>query len=634
MAGIGSLVDSVTGAFDSVFGAESSKAYPSGFEYITNQANYTNGSWKDSSLKYAFDVVRVFKQTGNSDGFYPGWLPFFLQINPQNLNQDEIFAIKVTPTFRGVIVEHQGSVLKDIQISGTTGISPFKKEGGVDRTTGKPILGSGRSGYEEFNELRSYFRTYVEAKRLDNNPNYEMRLVFRNYKDNEHLYVEPQKFSMKRDSQRRTLYNYDISLKAIGVVEVPSIKPDLLTSVLSGIDSALRYIELAEQYINAGVGLIKSIERDITATILGPLQKLNDVLTAFDSGVEAIKNFGSGIGPAINQELDEFAENVGVGTDSGQINFTKAGLTRRDLENTAANAARVRDNLAEAIGIDMTAYNGAADRVATSTGVSRDPTIFELETLHGLMLMARSPDLQLAYRDAFEPDVNQEFVNASSFYEDVNIPVPNSVRMSKVKGGDTIQIIAARELGNVDRYRELIVLNNLISPYIDTISSQGVLAPGDEILIPQNSTTGDMGIRSAKDYNVTNGMTESEKALGVDLRLDDNNDIALTNTGDLDVHAGMTNYAQAIIIRMSLEPRSLKRHPSIGVDLKIGEKARTNRINQVRDQIIRSISSDSRTESVPFLEVEQNSGTIGIKMLVKPKNLEQNLPVPVTLNTD
>ena len=51
--------------------------------------------------------------------------------------------------------------------SGTTGLSPLRKEGGADKSTGAPIMASGHSGYEEFNELRSYFRVYVEKKRLD-----------------------------------------------------------------------------------------------------------------------------------------------------------------------------------------------------------------------------------------------------------------------------------------------------------------------------------------------------------------------------------------------------------------------------------------------------------------------------------
>ena len=52
----------------------------------------------------------------NADGA-DGFKAFRLQINPQELTQDEIFAIQVTPTFRGVLVEHQGVTLKDINIT-------------------------------------------------------------------------------------------------------------------------------------------------------------------------------------------------------------------------------------------------------------------------------------------------------------------------------------------------------------------------------------------------------------------------------------------------------------------------------------------------------------------------------------
>jgi len=137
---------------------------------ITNVPDFQSGGWR-SSPGYAFQVYRVplgsntTKAVPSNENDKGKWQEFRLQINPQELTQDEIFAIEVTPTFRGVVVEHHGQILKDITISGTTGKSPRAREGGVVPATGRPVLASGHSGYEEFHELRSYIRAYVEAKR-------------------------------------------------------------------------------------------------------------------------------------------------------------------------------------------------------------------------------------------------------------------------------------------------------------------------------------------------------------------------------------------------------------------------------------------------------------------------------------
>ena len=127
---IKSVSSQIQDAFTSIGGkpSENSKNYPSEWEKVTNQPNYTDGTWK-TSKGYSFSVVKVQGNKILATNKDWGWRPFDLQINPQELSQDEIFAIQVTPTLRGVLVEHQGSTLKDITISGTTGLSPMRREG-------------------------------------------------------------------------------------------------------------------------------------------------------------------------------------------------------------------------------------------------------------------------------------------------------------------------------------------------------------------------------------------------------------------------------------------------------------------------------------------------------------------------
>ena len=154
---INAALDNVKGIFG--FGRGIAK-YPGGFESYINSIDINSKDWKES-LGYEFQVMQeanagvksLLKSSQANNGTLledaPGWQALRLQINPQELGQDEIFAIQVTPTFRGIVVEHQGVTLRDVMIAGVTGISPKRGQGGA-LSTGAPAFGSGHSGYAEF----------------------------------------------------------------------------------------------------------------------------------------------------------------------------------------------------------------------------------------------------------------------------------------------------------------------------------------------------------------------------------------------------------------------------------------------------------------------------------------------------
>jgi hypothetical protein len=189
--GLASIVSNLQGALDTALNAIGfgpNAPYPSEIaDRVSNKIEEDDKSWR-KSLGYGFQVVRVSSTGAVSEA--ADWKEFILQINPQELSQDEIFAIQVTPTYSGVLVEHQGTTLKDINISGTTGLSPNRREGGAFPQSGRPVLASGHSGYKEFHDLRTYIRTYVEQKRDDPDKSAgELRLIWRNLRDKEDLFV-------------------------------------------------------------------------------------------------------------------------------------------------------------------------------------------------------------------------------------------------------------------------------------------------------------------------------------------------------------------------------------------------------------------------------------------------------------
>jgi hypothetical protein len=613
---IGNIISDFNGILESVtsaFGVKKAGAYPpdipgiGNVSSITNRPKFDDRNWQ-SSRGYAFQVYRVSPEGTLSDA--TGWSEFRLQINPQELTQDEIFAIEVTPTLRGVIVEHHGTILKDIVISGTTGVSPLRKEGGAAGSSGKPILQSGRSGYEEFHELRSYFRAYVESKRVDKATEIgELRMVFKNFKDHEYIFVEPQKFVMKRSSSRPFMYDYSIVLKGIGHTNITPRPPNYLENLDELLQKIQDYLDLAEGVISGSIGIIRRFESDIVNTFLNPLRSINSAIQAIRGGKAVL--------------LGEF------------------GITRRTIDSFKSEIERIEANFNDAIGRDTAKFNAASGRVSTlsylaTSGFSatRQTTYKEYQVLNalgaakkGVSIIASIQD-KIISKDIFKTnaDVLAKTNNVYSF------TTPNSVRTVTILADDTIQTIAARELGNVDLFKDIIVLNNLKPPYISSTPSLGVLSPGRSILIPQATPIISNGVLTNKEYNITAQMAEVEKTYGVDIRVDDDGDFVISNTKDVDLVAGVKNLGQAIAVRIYLEKGGLKRHLAVGTNLRIGSKAGAQDLRIIRDEIVTSLSSDSRIESIPFIEVIQEGNTTFINMVIKPKQSEQPIPIPIKLN--
>ena len=99
-----------------------------------------------------------------------------------------------------------------------------------------------------------------------------------------------------------------------------------------------------------------------------------------------------------------------------------------------------------------------------------------------------------------------------------------------------------------------------------------------------------------KEFAITADLTEAEKQMGVDLKVNQDGDLQLNNLSDFELIAGGSNAAQAARLKLQIEPGGLVYHPSIGTDLQIGEK--TKDAFAIKTQIIKSLSQDPRFERV------------------------------------
>ena len=251
---------------------------------------------------------------------------YYLDIPPQAITQKENFATNIQATRRGVIVESEGVIFKDIVIQGTTGVFPGKRDSyGQDRAnfadfTKKPEKAKGVdsekgvsksdkvvSGYAEFLALRAFFLNYSEEKVAKRG---SLFLVFINEKDQQALLVEPLEFVMERNSKAPLQYQYRIVLKCIGTLEAVFSQvekgnpPDSFLNTVSNVSANA---VAAIQQFRAAVGqtnqLVQSISQEIDKTFINPLRLLGAALKDVSEGRKNVITSSAALKRNLNQSL-------------------------------------------------------------------------------------------------------------------------------------------------------------------------------------------------------------------------------------------------------------------------------------------------------------------------------------------
>lgn len=544
------------------------------------------------SLKYGFFIIdKTNRQIVNS---------FDLQINPQELNQEEPFAIQITPTQQGIVVEHQGSVIKKLILTGTCGFKPGAGAGGVN-SSGRFRTANGETGYQQFHNFRNFLREYVDLKKDTNQRN--LQLVFKNTKDNEYFIVEPESFKMPRNKSNRFTYNYNITFTIIGRLNARITSENLgwFSEISSASQNATQYIQDATAIISGSVEILSNTTDNFTNLIFNPLRSLNDALVAFNGGTKRV--------------LD---------------------IPRREIQQLKNNIENLKKNFSESIGIDTTSYNTIYGVNNTTKNVKTAASVNDYRIARSLSIAQKGLNIVLSNNDFFGKtdllDIAQNVLN--QYTGRLSIKNAQNYRLAKVLQNDSIQTIATRELGTAARFRELIILNQLKSPFIDTVKSNGVLVPGDDIMIPIEGANDDSSIiLQNKAYQENSGLTFSELQLGTDLSLDKNFDLEINNLNDFKLKNGHNNAAQAVKIKIALEKNSLKYHPELGLNVKVGEKYSENLLSELQEDLKNTILSDPRFEDAQFNITVTNS-TIVIEGVVKEKVFQLNTPINIAIKKD
>jgi phage baseplate assembly protein W len=174
--------------------------------------------------------------------------------------------------------------------------------------------------------------------------------------------------------------------------------------------------------------------------------------------------------------------------------------------------------------------------------------------------------------------------------------------------GDTLQKVAARELGDAGQWGNLISYNNLVPPYLTddpTQVKEGVLLTGSQILVPAGapvvSTTTDPKLVYQVDALLKNGLLQVEN-------------------GDFATVSGIQNLAQALKNNVETPQGALLWHTSYGSLCRRinGAINGPTQAQLVEAYAIASLETDERVQEVDKAIATISGDSISLQLEVIP----------------
>jgi phage baseplate assembly protein W len=210
----------------------------------------------------------------------------------------------------------------------------------------------------------------------------------------------------------------------------------------------------------------------------------------------------------------------------------------------------------------------------------------------------------------------------------------HSLRQYQVKQGDSVEFIAKLIFGSASRWKEIVELNRLDYPYIDTTPGASIPATktiailGSRLLIallPGDSVVDDVFVDTERHKDIY------EILFGSDIALTEDGDIAIDNSrSDFAIASGGKNLGQALLMKLKSFMGELVYHPNYGTTLHdlIGERLDIISASKANLEVRRTIYTDPRVGVIKELKV-QSAGEpeIRVTTTISAIGAEGNTPL-------
>lgn len=575
---------------------------------------------------------------------------YFFRVPPKTHEFGEPFATTVTPTQGGgKYVESYGALIKSLKISGTTGLRPNKSTSasipvlnlseaqlqavigrgpnGLSTTAVRRIPADEKTGYDDIVFLRNIFRKYSDLK-SDDTLSGRVVMLWRNLKDADYWIVEPEDFRLSQNSQSPLTYEYSITFKTLARFEFTyAMPPDPLAQARSTQRMLARVQEYGQNILNIFLVLSNQINRlqgyatFVSNTVLAPaLGVLN--------GLNAIKTASYGVVRGLRTQVLTLEENLTVAIEQLATDPGFAGVFSPSPTPTVSPVLPAQDPIIRNLRrLSVICCRLLQEPIATESNTSDANLLIEryaaaYQTPGTLTMPRRAPADSPSYIG----------------YE----ALTSTVGSDTVAPGETIRDVAERLLGDPSRWRILVTLNRLHSPYISATGGPGVLAPGDRILFPSSGPS-DVSSSIVGTQNPTNDEYNGPndpvvQAYGRDIMLkstfvggEELTDLAISQTGDLASIQGIPNVEQALKLKFTTERGELSAHPKYGAKYPVGKKATPSSFNELRINTLNTLSSDNRISRIRDLRFIAVGDKLAAKVDVELINARNIIPVTLAL---
>jgi hypothetical protein len=468
------------------------------------------------SYRYAFcifediaDTVKTVEQDETK------WVA--LQLNPQQFSLREPFATAITPTQGGgKIVESRGQIIKIGNISGTTGYLPPQKplaERAVvptDSSTrgqlvpnpdGLDLRQGVRSGFYMFHRLRHLFRRYGYLRRLGRT---DVQMFFMDFKDDDFWRIEPEDFALQRSSRKPFSYDYSIGFRCLEQMEGSTFQADQTDDLFAARQDKLRSLPPWQDTEQAAIAAIQRLTRaQLTdPRQAGAIQRFSQMLSA---GLAYINKISGTIQIGFQFVLKQLS---GVLQFFQDVHDTARNVLQTplvllaQLDNAVAGfwnvvdefgADSVKQELNEwlvelSIETDLLHQHLRMNNVANDTAVQDADKLFSSSRMR---LGAVTDQLREPTGSSGSPDADPLLgTSGIDLVTDTQKLSKTQLQHGKIFHGEDIFAVALRLLGSINRFIDLVLINQLQFPYI--LSNQvprvaNTLAWGDSILFPADT---------------------------------------------------------------------------------------------------------------------------------------------------
>ncbi len=272
---------------------------------------------------------------------------YYFTVPPKSHEMTEPYATNIIPTQNnGKFIESQGVILRDITITGTTGLRPNKlSRDAVPFLKEIPLFGAAlssatddiaglvsstltpgglpnskeRTGYDDILFLRNIFRKYSDLKNKEDS--FKTLMLWRNAKDADYWVVEPVAFKLLQSASSPMTYDYQISFKTISRFDYKFDVPEDVLSIDDRLNALHQILGESDRVIkNSLFTIANQIDRveslgivatnDLFLPAISVLQGINNIANTLDGFGAAFQRNCITLRDNARNELAKFGSSV------------------------------------------------------------------------------------------------------------------------------------------------------------------------------------------------------------------------------------------------------------------------------------------------------------------------------------